>query len=1521
MPQFEAGTYDLSSLLQSLSGKEVPSSAFLDSIRHWRDLKSTSVDLGGLEDNKFIRGLIHEQSAEKLRPFVEILCNSIDAGLEVGLNKPDIELVIKLKLDGSYVIEISDKGIGPGMTSEVFIQKFLPPSASTKGQLWSSSIGQMGVGANQQYGLLMREGDDIFITTTVEAAHSTIMNVRPCGNNLLATVASGTVPSTHSDSGLDKQGTMTRITLSKETAEEIGFSPNNLIGYLADRFGNYKGANLTLRLIGTPTEVDRVTQENRFNLLTPNQSYARALEISSQRAKNTHQKTERKSEVVYSLTQEFAADSHYTSGCNLADNYLIQDTVERYKTTELQVSKQLGSVSLVYLSVLGMRFGEPLVIDGNDIPATIDINLDYRIGQISESRSDLRLGEFDYLRVAALIGTLTQQSNMPNTLRLKIALALVDFCAQLDKKSPNKLRYDINLSRKLGQVCNTLVGLLDKSQAWPSELAVLCSRPDVVFVPAGLVGDYVFDYEILGFCTVKELESNRGHVFAFPFPENERRPFLWTEQTVILNQRFFPNLHSENQTLRHADIVKVLAVQHNITDEQLSTDSKMPMEISFVRNDSSQELERSHSEDDYDHELWVSKEFAQEIRKIISEIKTQLDMARINWVTWSLEEKQRFISEFVNRDHDSEVDLSVITHLGLTTHLEVDAFFPIFLCLIENSLQEHHDFESFETNEMVKTTKRRKGKNATNSGTLRTIFNLDLATINKQSNVSWLEILRMFRSLRETWLATKLITNSSVFFESFFKLTVDDLEEVNQSQEDDGYHAGNATELFAKKLLLVMAQSDVRLVGILESVSVEVIEAFFVSEIRADTHLGLLYLYKHVDYMYDLFYFYLTEGSGFDPNLLKILFYNCNGSIHKLRAALWISGEHNLSSDDIHNLQKPDMYSFHEQTAGKKALSIFLHGKTQLGISDGLVSNEIAVNGLSNASSVGELLDPNSSELALRRVLQNVNSVEPGLGGSVHEAIKNAVQAINRARVADQQVSNRIIISDFMEVNTDDDRGKYGFGFRINDEAGWQDANEALTKLTTPGVGEGLHSVHFLTLLKEYDLVRARVTDRQGKTALIEYRKVVDSRQHKVTDILVRHMVIDSNHKPGTIIEGVKWSDYPEAESSIFRTSIDYFARNVPKEEAEIVFDDILNEGSYRNLNTTAETIISPNIIGGFGAVGVIRTSREWYAPEVSIEHVPVKFNLIGLISSASAIPKPYQELLISSGFTINISAPQIAIIRSTLEFKDQVWAQKILEKYLSENWQQIFMQLVSLGQIDLVGGDYLTRDCWYDSALFSTASQNAYEQRKLFSPDDQWLQLTDRTEVGAYLYYEPLIVIENSKWSIARIIADQYLPIAQRQLAAEKIPPPILQQIRAGKERIKNEEIDNAQDTIVYVDAPSNILATLEMVTGVVRSHVENTDGVRVLTHRGRLRGINNNAFHHGRIVSFNLDTMLSTIERASQNDFASLASVLTICAHELEHDKRREDESPFSHTRNFYRAVESTLIGISSEQIGSLI
>ncbi len=1513
MPNFEPGTYDLQSLLGKLSGKENPSEEFGESITKWRDLKATQIDLGPTEENKFIRGIIHEQSAEKLRPFVEILSNSIDACTEYGVEKPKLELVIKIKPDGSYVIEISDKGIGSGMSSEVFVQKYLPPSASTKGQFWSSSIGQMGVGANQQYSLLMREGDEILVTTTDETGHATLMGVRLKDDSLQATLAAGTVPQTQVQQGLDKQGTLTRISLSRETAQEIGFTPNNLLGYLADRFGSYQQADLSVRVVGRTKDVEQVSKRDDYERLTPDEEYARALQISVDRLQKTESSTDNRAELVYQLTQEVSDETHFIHEADLADDYLVQDRAERYKTAVLQVSRERGDTLLVYLSVLGVRFGEPLVIQGNDIPATIDINLDYRIGQISESRSEIRLTEFDYLRLAALIGSLEQREDIPLEVRLKITIALTGFCGDLDKLSPNKLRYDLNLTRKLEQTISSLARSADTSNLWPGEFGSLTQDATAVVIPPKVVGEYVFDYEALGFRRVDTLQSDKGGIYTYPFPDGDRRPFLWTEQTLVINERLFPHLLSEDQKLQKADIVIIFAIQHNLRDAEMSSDAKMPMRISLRVEKPQEQVDRRGSVDDYDREMGVSNELAAEVRVVITDLRQQIENAESLWPSWSLEEKQSFVLQFIGKDYVTPDDTNFITKLGLTSQEEIDAFFPIFLDQIKSSLSKTHHVHEFEMMSLH--------KNGDVQQTIESLFNIRLGRVSKSPEVSWAEVLEMYQLLGGHWIARRMITNSRLFFDHFFKLAEDEINKVVELEGGVDYRAEEAVEYLARQILLSIAKDDSKLRDFIGDVPIELIDLLFESETRIDTRLGDSYLSGRVEQMYDLFYFFITEGRGFDPIVLKILFSSCNQDINRLRAALWIAGEHNLSPEEIKNLMRPDMYRFSEQSDGQKALAIFLDEKTQLMINDGMLTDEISSQSMGADQSVGEVVDSNASELALRRILQNVNSVEPGLGGSVHEAIKNAVQAINRARGRGVDVSSRVVISDFMEVSTDQDQGKYGFGFRLSDEAGWDNAEEALRVLTTPGKGEGLHSVHFLTLLKEYDVVRVRATDRQGKTALIEYRRVVDRHQQKVTDVRVSHKVVASHHQPGTIIEGVKWTEYPQADSSIFRTSIDHFARNVPKEEADIVFDDGNPESELKKLNTSAETVLQPVGIPGFGTASIIRTSRYWYNPEVTIDHVPVRFDHPSMIRSFGEIPEPYQELLISSGFTLNIANPQIAIIRSTLEFKDQVAAQRVLQQYLSENWQELFAELVSRGKVDLARGGFLTGDSWYDSALFGQRSQRDYQRRLQEGFTANWATLTDKTEVGTYLYIEPLIEISGERWSIAQIIEDQYKPLAERQLQANDISLPILHQFRNGKERIQKDETQTANDTTEYVDAPSAVREVIDNVHAVVQPYVEGTDDIVVRTHTGSFRGFGNMAFHVGGTISFNLDTMTPAIERAGGGDLESLGTVILVNAHELEHGKRREDESPFSHTQDFYAAVEDAILRIDANQIATLV
>jgi hypothetical protein len=65
----------------------------------------------------------------------------------------------------------------------------------------------------------------------------------------------------------------------------------------------------------------------------------------------------------------------------------------------------------------------------------------------------------------------------------------------------------------------------------------------------------------------------------------------------------------------------------------------------------------------------------------------------------------------------------------------------------------------------------------------------------------------------------------------------------------------------------------------------------------------------------------------------------------------------------------------------------------------------------------------------------------------------------------------------------------------------------------------------------------------------------------------------------------------------------------------------------------------------------------------------------------------------------------------------------------------------------------------------------------------------------------------------------------------------------------------------------------------------------------------------------------MSQTIQGAGHGNLDNWGEVLTVSAHELEHAKRREDESVFAHTRDFYQAVEDTILSIDPNQIAVLM
>jgi len=1480
--EIKPGTYNLVDLLANLTGNQDTSTEFTDSLSSWKDLTNSQMQIEGTTENKFVKGMIFEQSAEPLRPFVEIISNSIDAIRSVNPDgTPLINIGFLIHQDGSIAILISDKGQGTGMDPKTFLNKYLPPTASTKDQA-TGSIGQMGVGANQQYSLIRRPKDMLIVSTSQqktpeEPMLTTLMKVtNPRNNDLQATIGSG--------QSNGEAGTFTLLNISAETVQEIGLTVPGFIGYLKDRFGSLQNANLTVDVttINSNNLLDLAEPEpNSFSKLTPDKSYSIALRENYQRA--FANSTEINHGIKFPINSP-ESNKPILIEATIPSKY-AKSEVDRNKTVTAAISTTRSDTCLVYLDILGIRFNTPIVVEGSDLPETIDINLDYRVGQIAESRNEMRLTESDYLRIAQLIERITYSNQLPKQLdRLKVLTALTGITKKLDDQSPNKLREDLNLigAIKRGVKSNATDLAAD---LWPTELSALLEEGHgLTLVPLDILE--ISDFHLREKSNLQRIDfltAPSTEIYATNFPINSEELFVWAKGVILINSNKFPNLLATDPKEQQAERIRLEACIDNLQNAHLPPEMKLPVTpISLV----AVKLDLAANMNSLNNPTSLAFN-TDEPAILFPIVRThevtygEVGITINSTYQWDMEERKKFLLANIIDDREIKEPPDLITALDLDE--DIISELAYILNINRTSM--------FSFSELA-----------------------------KPASISWDELMALSRALYFDGI--DLIAKGTDYIQAILLLSPEDMTTLHNRL--NRYQRATSVEEILKSLLRYKARLEGIDIDTEGSIADQLLDSFVAREFDYINYdFTTKYIRAEKEYPLNKIYGFYThilanDLTNYSMTALKALFICAQGDLKRFDTALTLTQRYNLSTEDVgrvyiivkDKLSIADFTSVFESSDAQVLATYLKMEAYVIQPNDSLIFSR----GQFQPQRWSALfaIPDNQVELFKRKILQQINSVEPGLGGSVSEAIKNSVAAIQREPGA----NNKISVEDYYEVDL---AGNSRFGFRLTDVVGWADASNVANKLTIPGIGEGIHGVHFLTLLKEYDEVKVRATDFNGQTAYIRYTRVLDLDTNKVTGIdISQEIVNDQNLPPGTVIEASKPTSEFITDSIIFRDNLAKFVKNIPTSTAQVLF----HQGTdTKLLNSSASLIISPTTVPGLGEVEIITLKDLDYQPEVTIEHLPIKFNLGSVIDECD-IPPHLKKLLTSGGFTMNIARldPTQHIVRSTKEFTDAVTAKLLIKRYIESNWVTIFEELFKEGKIDVAKSGILPGDVWKNNQPINTRALNLAENTDLSSLSE--------VELTQYLFYAPLIVIPNqdNNWSIAAIIADQYKAETEQRLRSIDIPYSIREKIKGAKINVTSNT--KIEEPIEYVDHSSTAARAVALVTEHIypaiknylanRSNSQRLISIPIQTHTGGSM----EAFYdpNNRLVSYNNPILAKLVTRAKNNDLSAYARISEVLIHELIHAQNEEDESFSHHNLGFYKSISEAILGLSTEQISAI-
>ena len=348
------------------------------------------------------RALWESQSREPLRPFVEILANACDSQERVDPNtKPHVIMRISQIADGGYQITISDKGTpgqgetyGEGMGVE-FFSKWLK-EYGTGNENNSSTVGLMGVGAQQSMGLL-RNTEDRLIISTQKSGQLLVAMAQQTGDNDILLRHGGL-----ESKKVAKTGTAITFQLSKETVDELQMNTEALIQYLSGKFGGSFDKQIEVIETRSNPDDELPVRERYTTDVTPENSMYRREQLG-------------KGNIKLNWSHEQTTDTDDTA--------------------------------TIYLDVLGISYGDPIVIHRKGVPRIIRLNIDQKVTTTTEGRAMFRLTEELINDIQSAILELSYSFRIDPRTRIILMDALAPVIKKLSSPAnlPTRLRTDPSL--------------------------------------------------------------------------------------------------------------------------------------------------------------------------------------------------------------------------------------------------------------------------------------------------------------------------------------------------------------------------------------------------------------------------------------------------------------------------------------------------------------------------------------------------------------------------------------------------------------------------------------------------------------------------------------------------------------------------------------------------------------------------------------------------------------------------------------------------------------------------------------------------------------------------------------------------------------------------------------------------------------------------------------------------------------------------------------------------------------------
>src|SRR3989338_8203904 len=1459
--RLETGKYLLDEIQTALTTKNLQlDESTLDPFFSPLSPKSLGLEVDPILKKRRMDAVRNLQSNEPFRPFMELILNSIDYAQG---SEPKIDIRVSQLKEGGWQVTVQDKPIGQGMDGESLLNKYFDPYASGSAASRKTTEGNwkkgfMGVGAQQQISLLRHPGDEIWISSSKNETLS-LVRLNLAGDKVQMTLGG------LKDRENLRKGVSQIIRLSKETCQELAFTPKNFAAYLRERLFSLEGIE-----IGLSVTEDKQYQDEIISGVSP--SFGKALERS-------------KRELV-GERDEFVSGRTRTR-YRLAEVSSKNVRVIRAPETDVVLSEALSDESFVYLNVLGIRVGDPVIVQGKNLPQTIDLRFNKPIETITEGRRATGLTEETLVSMIGVISSLegshpTGDEKEDARIALSVLTALTPLYRRYEEMNRWRIFEGKSLEKALEKGFAEAIGRAKKAGIviLPDSIlpVVNSSGNKAIFIPGNFLNnkDIAANLESLGIARIEHLVPP-AFLLKLPF---EKPIWVSPDGLLFVNENLFPRIGEKEAVKIKAIIANRKASGAIRGDWQISSEKNIP--------DSQKDLPSGNPAPD---------DFESKRPEVEKQSREYFVVLKAEWEGLTFEQKKQRLNGWI--------DLMYVKS-GFKYQYEVvrdkDGYYYAHSPYYDNQRQRiRHwfDLEEHELDLVWGVIKDGYKKNifkffpteiTTQGDLLKSINSFqfpvtegfafhflsdNIYTLNpvKVTHPAVLDLtarqnLHLFDWKRVVWLISEHSQDladkmglSGATREKFLAgwNSREDLEEIIRKL---------AKESFLRQYLLMFPDQIDYYLEIINKYGLDILDGNFITQDD------------------------LKDGTWFSPRELatKILPFIASA---------------NIDLETIHilnylNKDKPPIYL----TADEKILWQLANTDFDVRQTDPIVQEEkgmginpaylplIKFSGgqdqVISAKNLDSVLNsfefpPDKIAARKRELLHPILHLDPNPGSSYFEILKNAWQAIDRG-INLPPIRRRIEIEDFYEIGED-----FHYGFSIRDHVGIN-PREALFKLIVPGFGEGIHGLHFLTVLKDADIIT--VTTSQGAIrGTITLETLKDSSGQPVDFTL--HYFEDENTEKftGTIVDvkrKIKTEEL-QVEAAIFRSKISDFGANISPERAQIILNgDKINSGV---------TLFS----GRIEVLGEIEVKpASGGRAEVSIDSIPLKSHDLKSQIETSSIPETLKELLLGSGFIVNIKNPEVQLTRDNSGFIDPSGANRLIDAFFSENAVSIIGAMLKSGELKFES--VLPEETWYDSFY---ADSFAMTNPAFFEKAD----LSDRQKLQGYLLTRPVFNLRGCMHSLSQVISLSLKGVLTDD-DLKKLPVKITN--RLFSRHIKKETEEALFEPGITL--PDDVGSFLNQLTQAAETAagLTGTDP-QVFMHRGTVRGIENRAYHEkGSYYSWN-KSVLQEIRRAIKGDLNALASLLETAAHEAVHEVQSDGRQEiFAHDRKFYDQVERAIINI---------